>query len=310
VTQRRSLSLPPRYDFGGTMGALRLLGGDPTLRLSADGLWWACRTPDGPGTLHLSRDGEAAGYGPGAGWLVAQADAIAGLRDDVSGFDPLAAGHPVLRRAWHQRPGLRMTRTGRLFQHLAPTIIGQKVAGKEAARSYAGVVRHFAEPAPGPLDGLLLPPEPAAIAATPYWAFHPYGIEQRRADTLRRAASAAVALEAAPDAVTATARLLSIVGIGGWTAAEVVRLAFGDPDAVSLGDYNIPHHVVYALTGAPRAGSRDSAPGRLAEADERMLEVLEPFRGQRARVCNLLMLTTPGPPRFGPRLPLRSFARY
>ncbi|HKT02225.1 MAG TPA: DNA-3-methyladenine glycosylase 2 family protein, partial [Rugosimonospora sp.] len=44
--------------------------------------------------------------------------------------------------------------------------------------------------------------------------------------------------------------------------------------------------------------------------DARMLELLEPFRGQRARVCQLLVATGPRPPRFGPRATLRSFARF
>ncbi|GAA5181370.1 3-methyladenine DNA glycosylase [Rugosimonospora acidiphila] len=310
---RTVLELPAHYDFAGTLAPLCLGRADPAARLSHTELWWAVRTPDGPATLHLRRNGdtaEATGYGAGAGWVIEAADAIAGLHDDVRGFATLADRHPVVRRAWHDRPGLRMTRTGRLFTHLLPTVLAQKVSGKEAFRSYAKIVRHFGEPAPGPLDGLLLPPDPARIAASPYWVFHPLGVEQKRADTLRRVAAVADRLEAAPDPATATARLTCLPGVGDWTAAEAVRPAYGDPDAVTVGDYNIPHHVGYALTGAARAGSRESAPGRISEADARMLELLEPFAGQRARVVQLLMAATPAPPRFGPRMPLRSFARF
>jgi len=309
----RTMVLPEHYDFVGTLGPLCLGRIDPSARLSATELAWALRTPDGPATLHLRRYGdrmEARGDGPGAGWAVGQADAIAGLRDDVTGFDPVAALDPVVRQAWHLKPGLRLTRTGRLLPHLLPTILAQKVTGKEAAWGYARLVRRLGEPAPGGYDGLLLPPEPAALAATPYWAFHPFGIEQKRADTVRRVAAAADRLESAPDAATATARLTAIRGVGVWTAAEAVRLAYGDPDAVSVGDYNIPHHVVYALTGAVRAGSRESTPDRISDADARMLELLVPFEGQRARVVQLLLATQPGPPRFGPRMPIRSFARF
>jgi 3-methyladenine DNA glycosylase/8-oxoguanine DNA glycosylase len=309
----RSLRLPEHYEFTGTLGPLSLGRIDPAVRLTATEFWWACRAPTGPATLHLRRLGdvlEATGYGPGAEWVTDQADAIAGLRDDVTGFGSVAALDPFVRRAWHDRPGLRLTRTGRLFTHLLPTILAQKVTGVEAARSYARTLRHFAAPAPGPLDGLLLPPDPAEVAAAAYWVFHPFGVEQKRADALRRVAAQAPRLDSAPDAATATARLTAIPGVGAWTAAEVVRLAYGDPDAVTVGDYHIPHHVVYALTGAPRAGSRDSRPGELSPADTRMLELLEPFRGQRARVCQLLLATSSGPPRRGPRMPLRSFARF
>ncbi|OLB80662.1 MAG: hypothetical protein AUI14_05910 [Actinobacteria bacterium 13_2_20CM_2_71_6] len=279
----RTLRLPEHYDFPGTLRPLAQKGPDPTVRLSASELWWACRTPAGPATLHLRRYGDSLqvnGFGPGAEWVTEQADAIAGLRDDVSGFGVLAASDPVVRQAWHRKPGLRMTRTGRLFMHLLPTVLAQKVTGLEAFRAYARTVRHFGEPAPGPLAGLLLPPDPAAIAAAPYWVFHPFGVEAKRADALRR------------------------------VAAEAVRVGYGDPDAVTVGDYHLPHHVVHALTGAPRAGSRESRPGAVSPADARMLELLEPFRGHRARVCELLLATAGGAPRYGPRMPVRSFARF
>jgi len=320
MSPHRTMPLPARYDLAGTLGALRgNHGPDPVARLdrAAGELWWACRTPAGPGTLHLCRTGgelHASGYGPGAPWLVEHADAIAGLRDDVAPFEPMAAAHPVLRRAWHARGGLRLVRTGRVFAQAVPAVLGQKVTGREAGAAYAALLRHFGEPAPVPAGGagprLLLPPDPAAVAATPYWVFHPFGLEQRRAQALLRVAAVAARLEAAPDAAAATALLTSLPGIGAWTAAEIVRVAYGDPDAVSVGDYHVPNHVVYALTGAVRAGSRESAPGRLAEADARMLALLEPFRGQRGRACQLLMAASPAPPRFGPRMPVRSFARY
>jgi 3-methyladenine DNA glycosylase/8-oxoguanine DNA glycosylase len=309
----RVLPVPDHFEFTGTLHPLVKGRGDPSARLTATQLWWACRTPSGPATLHLCRYGgtvEATGYGPGAEWVTEQSDAVIGLRDDVSGFDELAAADPVVKRAWHDRPGLRLTRTGRLFTHLVPTVLEQKVTGKEAGRSYLRIVRHFGEPAPGPLEGLLLPPDPAAVAAAPYWVFHPFGVEQKRADALRRVAAEAARLEAAPDAATATARLTAIPGIGPWTAAEVVRLAYGDPDAVTVGDYHLPHHIVHALTGAPRAGSRHSRPGELSPADARMLELLAPFRGQRARVCQLLLATAGPAPRYGPRMPVRSFASF
>jgi hypothetical protein len=41
-----------------------------------------------------------------------------------------------------------------------------------------------------------------------------------------------------------------------------------------------------------------------------MLELLEPFRGHRGRVCVLLAHGGLGAPRFGPRMSVRSFAAY
>src|SRR5712692_8176614 len=50
----------------------------------------------------------------------------------------------------------------------------------------------------------------------------------------------------------ATRRLRALPGIGPWTAAEVVGVALGDPDAVAVGDYHHPHMVAFALAGEER----------------------------------------------------------
>jgi 3-methyladenine DNA glycosylase/8-oxoguanine DNA glycosylase len=324
VEHGRRLPLPERYDFAGTVGALAMSRHDPCVRIAGGAWWWATRTPTGPATLCLARDGAdlvATGHGPGAEWVVDRADAIAGIRDDLTGFAALAAAHPVVARLARVHAGLRMPATGRVFQRLLRAVFEQKVTGKEAYRAYAATVRHFhavagREPAPGPRrasegpSGLLLPPDPAAVAATPYWTFHPFGVEQRRADALCRAAAVAARLEECADAATLTERLTAITGIGAWTAAEVARVVFGDPDAVSVGDYHIPHMVSWALAGEPRAGARDAGPARLSPADRRMLELLEPFRGHRGRVCVLLERAGVAAPAFGPRMPIRSFATF
>jgi 3-methyladenine DNA glycosylase/8-oxoguanine DNA glycosylase len=63
----------------------------------------------------------------------------------------------------------------------------------------------------------------------------------------------------------------------------------GDPDAVAVGDFHLKNMVGFALAGEPRA------------SDERMLELLEPYRGQRGRVVRALQLDGYAAPKFGPR---------
>ena len=99
------------------------------------------------------------------------------------------------------------------------------------------------------------------------------------------------------DMASAHRRLLAFPGIGPWSAALVATVALGDPDAVPVGDYNLPHSVGYAFEGTPRS------------TDARMLELLAPYRGHRARVLRLVSIAGIVAPRFGPRLPLRDFAR-
>jgi 3-methyladenine DNA glycosylase/8-oxoguanine DNA glycosylase len=183
---------------------------------------------------------------------------------------------------------------------LVPAVLEQKVTGTEAWRGFRGLIRGWGEPAPGPYGarGLRLQPEPAVIAAIPYHALHPLGIERRRADLVRRVASHAARFEEvlAMDHDGAEARLRALPGIGPWTAAEVLLRAAGDPDAVSVGDFHLPNVVAFALAGEIRG------------TDTRMLELLKPWRGHRARVVRLLELSGLRPPAFGPRYAPRSIA--
>ena len=298
----RVLAAPPRYDFGRTVGVLRTGRHDPTVRLTRGTLSKAVRTPDGPGTLHLVHGDEtvaAEAFGPGAAWLLERADAVAGLRDDPAEFLVLARAHPVVAVLADAMPGIRLARTERVFDELIRVVLAQKVTTIEATRAYAALVRRFAEPAPGPVP-LSLPPTADAIAAAPYWAFHPLGIEQRRADTLRRLAAIADRLERTVAQPPEQARrvLMTRPGVGPWTAAEVAAVAFGDPDAVSVGDYHVPHQVSHALAGEPRG------------SDQRMLELLAPFQPHRARVVRLVVHGGVREPRRAPRAALRSFARF
>ena len=300
TTVTRRMTPPERYHLARSVGSLIAVRGDACAQFADGEFRLAARTPDGPGTLRLRRDDAdllATGHGPGAGWLVERADAIAGLRDDLDDFAALAGRHPLVARLAATFAGVRLPATGLLFHRLLRAILEQKVTGIEAHRAYRAIVRHFAEPAPGPVE-LTLPPDPAAVAATPYWTFHPFGVEQRRTQTLLRAAQLAGSLERCADTAEATRRLVAVPGIGPWTAAEVVRTAYGDADAVSVGDFHIPNTVAWALAGEARA------------TDERMLELLEPFRGHRGRVCALLAAGGIMAPKFGPRMPVRSFARF
>nr|MBA2719018.1 DNA-3-methyladenine glycosylase 2 family protein [Chloroflexota bacterium] len=184
-----------------------------------------------------------------------------------------------------------------VFESLVPAILEQKVTGTEAWRGLRGLVRHWGEPAPGPFGLWLLPP-PAVVAAIPYHELHPFGIERRRADLVRRVADHAKRLEEIVGLPrdAAYARLRSIPGIGPWTAAEVALRALGDADAVSVGDFHLPNLVAFALAGEIRGD------------DARMTELLEPWRGHRARVVRLLEASGLRPPAFGPRYAPRSIA--
>jgi 3-methyladenine DNA glycosylase/8-oxoguanine DNA glycosylase len=293
-----TLRLDRPVDLRLTLGPLWRGPGDVTTRLFDRELMRATRTPDGPASLRVSlRDGtaEATAWGPGAGWALDRLPALLGQTDDDASFRPQ---HRLLMELRRRLVGLRLTRSEAVLEALVPAVLDQKVPSVQASQSHLRLLRALATPAPGPL-GLRLPPAPADLAATPLWVFHRAGVERRRADIVCRCGLLAARLEeaAAMSPEAATGRLMAVPGVGPWTAATVTGLALGDPDAVPLGDYHFPHLVTWALAGVPRGD------------DARMLELLEPYRGQRGRVIRLLLAGGINAPRFGPRQPLRDIAR-
>jgi 3-methyladenine DNA glycosylase/8-oxoguanine DNA glycosylase len=209
--------------------------------------------------------------------------------------DAFTARHEVLREVVRRLPGLRLPRTRRPFEALLPAVLEQKVTGVEARASYRAIIRRHGAPAPGPAR-LWLQPSAETLGNMPYHAFHPLGVERRRAGVIVAAARLAGRLERAANAADAYRLLRSVPGIGPWTTAEVGRVAFGDPDAISVGDYHLSHLVGWALAGERNAD------------DARMLELLEPYRGQRGRVQRLLEAAALYPPRRGPRMAPRAIA--
>jgi hypothetical protein len=295
-TRRVSTERP--IALGQTLGPMERGRGDPTMRSGRGFVERASRTPEGPSSVRFVETAggiDVQAWGPGAAWVLDRAAAWCGAEDDDAGFDPPAG---LVRDLWRRHRGLRIPRTGLVTERLIPVILEQKVTGNEARRAYRRLATALAEPAPGPLD-LTLPPDPERIAELPYYAFHPFGVERRRAEVARAVCArtawidetAALPLDVAQD------RLSSVHGIGPWTVAEVARIALGDADAVSVGDFHVPNIVAWALAREPRG------------SDERMLELLEPYRPHRGRVQRLLETSGIRAPAFGPRMERRAIDR-
>ncbi len=287
-----------RVDPTLTLGQLRQGTRDPVIRFEQGIAWRASREVDGPATTRISpaADGwRVMAWGPGARTAADAVPRLLGVGDDPAAL-VLPAGR--LRELAARLVGMRFGRTDAIWPSLLAAICGQKVTSAQAQQAYFGIIWRYGESAPGPGD-LRLPPRPEEVAALPYYELHAVGLEQRRALTLIRAAQRIDWLEEAvsmaPDA--ARARLQALPGLGPWTAAEVARPALGDPDAVSLGDFHVPNLVCWALAREPRGD------------DARMLELLEPYRGQRARLVRILERSGVTAPRFGPRLRARRIER-
>jgi 3-methyladenine DNA glycosylase/8-oxoguanine DNA glycosylase len=283
------------------LGALRQHrrgAGDPTFRVDDDGtVWRGVRTPEGAATLTVKArpsDGDvlASAWGPGAAWMLDSVPAMLGADDDWTGFEPR---HPVLEEVRRRHPHARLGRTGLVMEALVPAVIEQKVTGKEAFGGFRALVHRFGERAPGPgrERKLWLQPTPERLRTIPSWEWLRLHIDPARSRTVVTVAKVADSLErtATLPHDEADRRLRSLPGVGVWTSAEVRQRAFGDPDAVSFGDYHVAKDVGWALTGTP--------------FDDAELEAyLEPWRPQRGRVPMLVAMGGLRRPRHGPRMSL------
>jgi 3-methyladenine DNA glycosylase/8-oxoguanine DNA glycosylase len=270
--------------------------GDPTQREDDAGRTWrAMRTPTGPATLCVQARpgaGEVAGraWGPGAEWALDRMPALLGDDDDPSGFE---AHHPEVAEGWRRHRHWRIGGTGLVMEALVPSILEQKVTGKQAFGAFRELVRRHGEPAPGPVAPLrlMLQPEPATIAAIPSWEWLRLGVDPARSRTVVTACRVAPSLERITQVSLREAdrRLRSLRGVGVWTSAEVRQRALGDADAVSFGDYHLANQVGWALLGHDIT-------------DEQLAELLEPYRPQRGRAAAMAVAGGRARPRRGPRM--------
>jgi len=288
-------------DLHATLGTHKHGPHDPCHQIDAAGAHWRTwRTPDGPATVRFAASkGEITveAWGSGAGWALDVTPSLLGVDDDWSG---LTLDHAVLRDTRRRNPGLRLSRSYRVFEALVPAIIEQLVSGVEAFRSWRQLVNRFGDAAPGPTPvALKVFPEARVLREIPDWEWHRLGLDGRRRRTVIASAHVAHRIDecAYLDIETSAKRLRTLPGVGQWTVAETLQRSHGAPDLVSVGDYHVPSLVGFALTGAPRTD------------DDGMLALLAPYAGHRQRVVRLIEASGRRAPRFGPRMPLRDYRR-
>ncbi|MCM6777046.1 DNA-3-methyladenine glycosylase 2 family protein [Nocardia sp. CDC159] len=298
----RTVTADRPIDLAHTIAPLRRSGGDPCHRVTADGAHWrASRLPSGPVTYRLAQSGpcgvSARAWGPGAAEFLDRLPHMFCLDEDVSDFAP---DHPKIAAAHRRHPGLRMLRTGLVFETLVPAVLEQRVHLISARASWRKLVWQYGEPAPGPVPGpMRVPPDAQTWRYLPSWVYHRANVDPQRARTIVLAARMADKLEQAAelDHAEAARRLCTVPGIGVWTAAEIAQRAFGDPDALSVGDYHLAATVGWTLLGRPLD-------------DDAMVEYLEPLRPHRYRAVRLLEISGQARrPKFGPRTPLVDISR-
>lgn len=297
----RTVTFPGTASFGHTLAPLRRGLGDPCFQATGDGtIWRTSLLPSGPVAARITRAAPNAAHceawGGGAPEFVDRLPALLGLDDDASGFVPT---DPTVAAAHRRVPHLRLGRTGLVLEVLIPAIIEQRVPGADAFRSWRVLVSKYGSPAPGPAPARMrVPPSAEAWRHIPSWEFHRANVDPGRARTVVTCARRAGSLERLASRPAAQAReaLMSLPGVGEWTAAETAQRAFGDADALSVGDYHVPKMIGWTLVGRP-------------VDDAGMLELLEPMRPHRHRVVRLLEASGLAyEPRRGARLPVQQIS--
>ncbi len=298
VSSARTVAFAGVVSPGLSLFPLRRGPRDPCFQVGDDGaIWRTSLLGSGSVTARISRAApnavECTAWGSGAEEFLDVLPAVLGAHDNSSDFVPT---DPTVAAAHRRVPHLRLGRTGQVLEALIPAVIEQRVPGADAFRSWQLLVNKFGTPAPGPAPARMrVPPSADAWRRIPSWEFHRANVDPGRARTIVGCAQRAPSLERLASWPVAQARdaLTSLPGVGVWTAAEIAQRAFGDADALSVGDYHIPKMIGWTLLGYPID-------------DAGMIEVLEPMRPHRHRVVRLLEASGLAyEPRGGARLPVQ-----
>jgi 3-methyladenine DNA glycosylase/8-oxoguanine DNA glycosylase len=293
VTVSASVTFEGAVNPAMTLAPLRRGPGDPCYQVVDGAIWKTTLMTSGPVTARITAstrttvDCEA--WGSGATEFIERLPAWLGAEDDATGFAPT---EPIVAAAFRLVPQLRLGRTERVLEALVPAVLEQRVAGKDAFRAWRLLVTKYGAPAPGPAPARMRVPPPSDVwRRIPSWEFHLANVDPGRARTVVGCAQRAASVErltARPPEQARTA-LRSLPGVGEWTAAEVAQRAWGDADAISVGDYHLSN-----MIGSTLLGHRID--------DPEMIELLEPLRPHRQRAVRLLEVSgLARNPRFGAR---------
>ena len=176
---------------------------------------------------------------------------------DVAADPDVIAEHlgadPLLLPLIERHPGLRTPGAWDDFELAVRAILGQQVSVRAATTIAGRIASRWGTPVPGTrgLDRLF--PSAAQLMAAP---LEDAGVVRSRAETIRtlarRVMDRSLAIASSGDPRRTLAALMSVPGIGNWTAEYIAMRALSEPDAFPSGDL-----VLRRAAGGLSAGALD-----------------------------------------------------
>jgi DNA-3-methyladenine glycosylase II len=246
-----TIPTPQPFDFNLTVGHQTYYRGKAGADLFAEGTYYralrhvdrvvvAAAAPYGDDKLAIRLP--LGGSPDDLGFAAEMMARLLGLDIDLTGFYRLLASDEVLFGAVGTLRGLRPTRSESVFEALVMAIVAQQISSAIARIIRDGLVGAFGEPVT--VDGYELQAFPAAetLLRAGTDALRAHKLSARKVEYIQDMAQRTMAgtLEAerfaGMDDEEATAELMSMRGIGRWTAEGVLIRALGRTDLLPAGD--------------------------------------------------------------------------
>ncbi|MDY7230631.1 AlkA N-terminal domain-containing protein [Hyalangium rubrum] len=210
--------------------------------------------------------------------IVARVRRLFDLDADPAAITAALGGDPIIGPRLTRARGIRVPGAFDPFELAIRAVLGQQVSVKGATTLSGRVVQRCGTPLAAARNGLThLFPTPEALAQADLSAL---GLTTGRAQTLKglaaACASGACELKPGTSLNTSVAQLVTLPGIGEWTAHYVALRALGEPDAFPTADLGLRKVAGGGVPIAPRLL-------------EQMAEAWRPWRGYAA----LLLWTEP-----------------
>lgn len=205
-------------------------------------------------------------------------DRIFAVSSDIAGFEETIARDPVLWRRWEHYRGLRPLVLPDLFETIAWAIIGQQITVSFAAKCKRALAEAYGELLNADGEDYRLFPRPKVVADLEEADLLALQFSRQKAryvlNLARRVVSGEFAIDALPTLPTEEAlqQLMTLVGVGRWTAEYVLLRGLCRLDTLPAGDVALQRVIGQAYLGRPAT-----------EAEVRALaEEWTPWRGLAA----------------------------